>query len=240
MLRRIWQQLRRTPPKPSPNQEQGANLTSPLTNGEQREGKIHSLRDAGYEQVFLQLLDGVHEGWSRGDIRGFLIAKRINQSDFVAWLQQFGERLRQAAQPNEELAERMVRLSQVGSGELGEVAGEIGRDLLSKSAKLAPTNSLDSADIDEAEAWFNRGNQQLMRGDFLSAVASFDQALHFKPDDHDAWHSRGVALRKLGRFEKAIASYDQALHCKPDHHDAWSSRGFALVNLGRFEEAIAS
>ena len=72
------------------------------------------------------------------------------------------------------------------------------------------------------------------------ALASFDQALKIKPDDHEAWNSRGIALRKLGRLEEAISSYDQALKIKPDYHKAWYGRGYALDDLGRIEEAISS
>ncbi|MEH2372102.1 TPR end-of-group domain-containing protein [Nostoc sp.] len=72
------------------------------------------------------------------------------------------------------------------------------------------------------------------------AIASYDQALKFKPDLHEAWCNRGNALGKLGRNEEAIASYDQALKFKPDLHEAWNNRAIPLGNLGRNEEAIAS
>jgi tetratricopeptide (TPR) repeat protein len=77
-------------------------------------------------------------------------------------------------------------------------------------------------------------------GDYEEAIASYDQALKFKPDYHEAWNNRGVALADLGRIEEAIASYDQALKFKPDYHEAWNNRGVALADLGRIEEAIAS
>jgi CHAT domain-containing protein len=87
---------------------------------------------------------------------------------------------------------------------------------------------------------FNQGTQQLMRGDVLGAVASFDKALHFKPNYPDAWFNRGVALFFLGQYEDAIASYNQALQIKPDDHGAWHDRGWALERLGQLEDAIAS
>ncbi|MEJ6480780.1 tetratricopeptide repeat protein, partial [Nostoc punctiforme UO1] len=77
-------------------------------------------------------------------------------------------------------------------------------------------------------------------GEFEEAIASYDQALKFKPDKHEAWNNRGIALGNLVRFEEAIASYDQALKFKPDLHEAWYNRGIALGKLIRFEEAIAS
>jgi hypothetical protein len=43
-----------------------------------------------YEQKFLQLLEGVEQGWSRGEIKGFLIGSKINDVEWVNWLQEFG------------------------------------------------------------------------------------------------------------------------------------------------------
>ncbi|MEH2255451.1 tetratricopeptide repeat protein, partial [Nostoc sp.] len=63
------------------------------------------------------------------------------------------------------------------------------------------------------------------------AIASYDQALKFKPDYNDAWNNRGIALRNLGRTEEAIASYDQALKFKPDDHQAWNNRRIAVIKL---------
>jgi len=40
------------------------------------------------------------------------------------------------------------------------------------------------SDVDaEAEAWYDRGKDQLMRGDFIDAIASYDKALEIKHDD---------------------------------------------------------
>ncbi|MEH2163030.1 MAG: tetratricopeptide repeat protein [Nostoc sp.] len=84
------------------------------------------------------------------------------------------------------------------------------------------------------------GNLLYAANEYEAAIASYDQALNFKPDDHEAWYNRGSALGKLVRNEEAIASYDQALNFKPDDHQVWYGRGFALGNLVRNKEAIAS
>jgi tetratricopeptide (TPR) repeat protein len=84
------------------------------------------------------------------------------------------------------------------------------------------------------------GNLLYAANESEEAIASYDQALKFKPDYHEAWNNRGIALGNLERFEEAIASYDQALKFKPDYHEAWYNRGIALRKLERFEEAIAS
>jgi tetratricopeptide (TPR) repeat protein len=94
--------------------------------------------------------------------------------------------------------------------------------------------------LDDAEKWFENGNSLYFEGRYQEAIASYDHALKFKPDDHYAWIMRGIALKDLGRNEEAITSYDNALKIKPDDHIAWIMRGLALFNLGRNEEAIAS
>ncbi|BAY12081.1 CHAT domain-containing protein [Calothrix sp. NIES-2098] len=203
--------------------------------------------DAEYKSFFLQLLAGVNEkGWSRGRVKGFLDANRINQANLVEWLRGFGERLLASATENDELATRMMRLGELSVGEVSDVAYDIGRRLLRWEEE---TNRQDAEDAeeeaainitDDAQAWFNQGNEQFISGDFVGAIASYDNALKFKPDFYEAWISRGVALDNLGQFESAIASYDNALKFKPDYHEAWYNRGVALGNLGQFESAIAS
>ncbi|WP_242723637.1 hypothetical protein [Microcoleus vaginatus] len=41
----------------------------------------------------MELLEGVNEGWGRGDVARFLIAKRIKNGELAAWLGRFGDRL---------------------------------------------------------------------------------------------------------------------------------------------------
>jgi CHAT domain-containing protein/Flp pilus assembly protein TadD len=196
----------------------------------------------------MELLEGVNEGWGRGEVAEFLLAKRIKNGDLAAWLQRFGDRLLAGAQGStasadavvslQELARRLELLGRVAGGELGECAGNVGREILVEF----PLSSVEGDEVGdgEAEAWCDRGILQCQNGDFEGGIASFDKALEFKPDDREAWHSRGVALDNLGRLEEAIASYDKALEIKRDLHEAWINRGVALGNLGRWEDAIAS
>ncbi|WP_196515781.1 tetratricopeptide repeat protein [Nostoc sp. WHI] len=75
---------------------------------------------------------------------------------------------------------------------------------------------------------------------YEEAVASYDKAIEFKPDNNSAWYNRGNALVYLERYEEAVASYDKAIEFKPDNNSAWYNRGIVLVYLERYEEAIAS
>jgi tetratricopeptide (TPR) repeat protein len=190
------------------------------------------LTDAEYESLFLQLLDKVnHESWSRGQVKAFLDWNNIVELDLVEWLRGFGERLLAGDGENHELAQPMVRLSEVGFGELSQVAGEIGKELLNKGGE---------EEKEEAEVWLERGYEQLETGDFEEAIESFDKAVEIKPDYHQAWYNRGNVLYELLRLEEAIASFDKAIEIKPDYYDAWNNRGGALHKLLLFEEAIAS
>ncbi|MBE9183887.1 CHAT domain-containing protein [Microcoleus sp. LEGE 07076] len=78
----------------------------------------------------MALLEGVEEGWSRGEIKGFLIGSKINDAEWVNWLQDFGERLLVSPETHLELGGRMVRLGEMNCGRISEVAGKIGRELL--------------------------------------------------------------------------------------------------------------
>ncbi|MGV0025085.1 tetratricopeptide repeat protein [Phormidesmis priestleyi] len=92
----------------------------------------------------------------------------------------------------------------------------------------------------QAQLYLKRGLIFTASQDHKAAIASYDQALKYKPDDHFVWYCRGIALSKLERYEEAIASYDQALKFKPDYGEAWDDRGTALDKLGRYEEAIVN
>ena len=139
----------------------------------------------------------------------------------------------------QELAHRLELLGGVAGGELPEVAGNVGREIL---VEFPLVSDEGGEGVDgEAEKWKKRGNEQSNLGDFERAIISYDKALKIQPDYHKAWYCRGYALRNLGRLEDAIASYDKALEFKLDYHKAWNCRGIILCdNLKEYKKAIAS
>lgn len=205
------------------------NMNAPVANPQ-------LLTDVEYELLFMQLLAGVNdEGWSHGRIQGFLAGNNVAETDLVRWLRGFGERLLAEDGENRELAVRMVGLSEVGCGELSEVAAEIGRKLLGKC-----TEEETNEEKEEAEVWLKKGCQQVDSGDYEGSIISSDQALKLKPNSHQAWYVRGDTMRNLECYEEAIASFDQALKFKPDDYLAWFQRGNILDKLERYQEAISS
>jgi len=196
-------------------EQEGLNLSSPLSKGGQR-GVPPTLTDAEYEAKFMELLEGVNEGWGRGDVAGFLRAKRIKNGDLAAWLRRFGDRLLEGGHGDtaptdavvslQKLARRWELLGRVAGGELGECAGNVGREILVEF----PLSSVEGDEVvdREAEDWKKRGNEQYNLGNFEGAIASYDKALEIKPDNHVAWYSRGVTLGNLGRVEDARSSVE--------------------------------
>jgi tetratricopeptide (TPR) repeat protein len=65
-------------------------------------------------------------------------------------------------------------------------------------------------------SWGMRGIALDELGRYEEAIASYDQALQFKPDKDEAWDSRGLALMYLGHYQEALNSYERALRLKPD------------------------
>ncbi|MEG3973820.1 hypothetical protein QT970_04245 [Microcoleus sp. herbarium8] len=135
MLNKIWQFIKQliqrlfgTKPSPAPAQQK----PQPPTR-----------TDAEYEAKFMELLEGVNQGWSRGDVAGFLIAKRLKNAELAAWLRRFGSRLSEgegggdaaaaeAVESLQELAQRLLLLSRICDGELGNIAREISREILAR------------------------------------------------------------------------------------------------------------
>ena len=133
----------------------------------------------------MELLEGVNQGWGREDVAGFFIAKQIKNGDLAAWLRRFGDRLLEGAQGStasadavvslQELARRLELLGRVAGGELGECAGNVGREIL---VEFPLVSGEGGEDIDgEAEAWWTRVLEQYDLGDFVGAIASLDKAL---------------------------------------------------------------
>jgi tetratricopeptide (TPR) repeat protein len=174
------------------------------------------LTDAEYEAKLMELLEGVNQGWGRGDVAEFLLAKRIKNGDLAAWLRRFGDRLlagghggtapTDAVVSLQELARRLELLGRVAIGELKECAGNIGREVLVEFP-LASVGEDEVVDR-ETEEWKKRGKEQYNLGDFEGAITDYDKALEFKPDYHEASYNRGIARRTLGRLPEARSSVE--------------------------------
>ena len=197
------------------------------------------LTDADYKKLFFQLLTVVNSGMGEREVLRCLesLKQRSSEAEWVQWLGRFGDRLLASDAPNRELAEKMVKLGEVNGGQLTEIAGNIGRELLSRCGEEGPV----SVDVcEDAKAWYKRGQEQYYAGDLNGALASFEKVIEIEPKFHHAWNAKGGVLANLGRHEEALASFEKAISIEQNYHHAWNNKGYVLTDLARYEEALAS
>jgi hypothetical protein len=93
------------------------------------------LNDTDLEFLFTELLEGVRQArgqaWAEQWFKN--IEHRVPQQRWVEWLQKFGDKLLAAPTPNNELASRLVKLGELGVGEVSHVAYDIGMRLLTRN-----------------------------------------------------------------------------------------------------------
>ncbi|MDZ8189898.1 MAG: tetratricopeptide repeat protein [Nostoc sp. ChiSLP02] len=231
MLQRLWRWLKRYFQRLFGNQQ-----TRPLREHRKIE-PAKRLTDAEYESLFFELLAEVELGSTKGEVKAFLDGKRINKTHLVEWLRSFGERL--VDSPNDELASRMVRLGELGIGEVSDVAYEIGRRL----EEIGRNRTGAEDEEREAEVEEITLDELLIRleqdANLVQQVAQqlgiettdpqviiealinqFNAADDSTTSEGEFWFYQGVAQHKSGNFAGAMASYDKAIQLKPDYHEA--------------------
>ncbi|NJL52186.1 MAG: tetratricopeptide repeat protein [Hydrococcus sp. SU_1_0] len=165
----------------------------------------------------------------------------------ATWLRGFGKIVLASSGVNDELAIRLVQLSEVTDGELGQVAKNIGKRLLEKGKNISfhekkkiETGEGEDLASQKAKELLNQGYELEKLGKLKKALALYDQALEVKFDYYKTWNYRGIVLDCLGKHEEAIVSYKRALELNPNYYQAWYNQGLTLSNLGKHEEVIVS
>jgi hypothetical protein len=92
------------------------------------------LNDPDYEYLFMQLLEGVSHGWQQPRAIEFFrkIKQRAPKSQWVAWMNTFGDRAVNSPTPNEELARRMIQLGDLDCSEVTNLARDYGHQILGR------------------------------------------------------------------------------------------------------------
>jgi hypothetical protein len=152
MLKKIWQSFVRWFRKlfgrgANRSMGGGANLRE---NRLVAVAELPPLDDTDREYLFMQLLEGVAHGWQQPRAISFFnkIRQRVRKSEWIEWLDRFGDSLIQSPVPNYELAGRMVQLGQLDCGEIGDLAGEYGVKLLNRQAEEFPGEFLPIMEFD--------------------------------------------------------------------------------------------
>ncbi|MEH2285489.1 MAG: tetratricopeptide repeat protein [Nostoc sp.] len=129
MLRRISQSLKRFLKRLIASKQ---NSSLKGARGHNLVEVLPELTNADLEQLFIQLLEGVHQARGRQWALRYLqrIENRIPAERWIDWLVMFGESLLASPTPNPLLATQMVQLGELGVGRIGEVAYNIGIRLM--------------------------------------------------------------------------------------------------------------
>ncbi|MDZ8226957.1 CHAT domain-containing protein [Nostoc sp. ChiVER01] len=132
MLRRISQSLRRFLKRLIAS-KQASSLKG--TREQNLVEMLPELTNADLEQLFIQLLEGVHQARGRQWALRYLqrVENRIPAERWIDWLVMFGESLLASPAPNPLLATKMVQLGELGVGRIGDVAYDIGIRLMQNS-----------------------------------------------------------------------------------------------------------
>ncbi len=96
---------------------------------------LPELTDADLEFLFTQLLEGVYQARGQQWALKYLqrMENRISLERWIDWLLDFGERLLTSSAPNNQVAERMVQLGELGIGTIGELSYDIGIRVLTRN-----------------------------------------------------------------------------------------------------------
>lgn len=102
-------------------------------NGEKK--TIPPLSDTDLEFLFTELLAGVRQAKGRTWARNWLyqIEHRVTTEQWLDWLRKFGNKLLKSKNPHNEIASRLVQLGELEVGEVGDLAYEIGMELLTRT-----------------------------------------------------------------------------------------------------------
>ncbi|BAZ42216.1 TPR repeat-containing protein [Calothrix sp. NIES-4101] len=97
---------------------------------------LPELTNADLDYLFSQLLEGVAQVRGQQWVLNFLqrIENRISQERWLIWLQNYGDRLLASPVPNEDLAFRLIQLGELDVGNMGDLAYNIGMQLIARNS----------------------------------------------------------------------------------------------------------
>jgi tetratricopeptide (TPR) repeat protein len=93
--------------------------------------------------------------------------------------------------------------------------------------------------LNDAAAFYRRGQLYAKIADFSHAIKDFDQALRLHPKDAEALNNRCWVRAMVGDFQTALNDCNEALQLRPGYADALDSRGFVKLKIGLPSSAIS-
>jgi tetratricopeptide (TPR) repeat protein len=161
------------------------------------------------------------------------------EQGFVALLQEVPAAERGQAKTN--LAERLNRnegldaalcadtLDLLESALFGNVSPKSTPEITPTPKAPAPQpKSTPVESVRRAKSYFDSGETFYSRGDYVTAIADFTEAIRLDPDYAAAYNKRGLAYHDGKKdYDRAIADYTQAIRLDPNYANAYNNRGLA-------------
>ena len=91
---------------------------------------------------------------------------------------------------------------------------------------------------DKATRLNDEAVEQMVKGNFDTALELLDQAIEDNPSHIQANYHRGICLAEKRRFDEAIAAFDKTTMLEPKEANAYFNKGKILWNEKRWEEAL--
>src|SRR6185503_10307889 len=91
-----------------------------------------------------------------------------------------------------------------------------------------------------AEALKEQANTHYDRGDFLQAIAAYQDALKLDANDADVYNNLGASLYRAGRYQEASEAFQNAVRLTPNVPDALNNLGAVYYVLERYDRALDS
>jgi tetratricopeptide (TPR) repeat protein len=90
----------------------------------------------------------------------------------------------------------------------------------------------------EIDALFERGVEQMRRGDADAAIQTFTTIIQKKPDFAEGWNKRATIYYLVGEYDKSLHDCDEVMKRNPDHFGALSGYGQIYLQIDKPERAL--
>jgi tetratricopeptide (TPR) repeat protein len=214
----------------------------------------HTDELAQYRTLFLELLEGVDEGWNQKQILEYL-GEHSDNPYLIQWLNSFGrQQLEKSWRPPDfDLGYLMIKLGDIGCGEMGEVSQRFGKQIIEETIRRYEEtiqkayNSYCQGNYKEAwsnftcERTWNKWNEYNF--DYRIAASchkiyqqnleNLECGLIFlytdnspESEDYLTWFNLGEELKSLDYDKAAILAFHRTLRLtKGQFWEAWASWG---------------
>lgn len=93
------------------------------------------LTDADMEFLFGELLEGVNQARGQAWAQKWLknLEYRISNDEWIAWFNRYGDKVLSSNNINNDLAAKMIQLGELGIGDIGDTAHDIGMQILARN-----------------------------------------------------------------------------------------------------------